>query len=314
MDFGIKQNYSWKYFFQQLSDLATKKLINSTNEYNSFIFGSSRSASVYACYLDTILPNSSFFHYASWNESIGGICNKLELIDSLGYSIDNVIIYIDTDCTFKDNGECNVSDHYLITKVKKSEYLVKHFNCYYKNLSLDKIKILFGLKVSGNIFPNWNSDLITNDPNHYCNDPNVILDYSKIQNSSNFIHRMDSLRKIGFLYKRPINQKYYEDHISEAEIDILFHMLKIFKKHSTQYFIVISPLYDQIKLSAKDQNILLKIFKSRLFDFSGINSYTNNDYNYPDNRHFQPYISKCILDSIITAQKGDTHLSVTVKK
>jgi len=48
-DFYVYKNYSWKYSFQALGDLSTKKLLNSKEKYNSFIFGSSRSVSVYGC-------------------------------------------------------------------------------------------------------------------------------------------------------------------------------------------------------------------------------------------------------------------------
>src|SRR6185369_17091608 len=92
-DFGNYKNYSWKYNFQGLGDISTKKLINSSIAYNSFIFGSSRSAELYACYLNKKIKNARFFHYANWYETIGGIYAKLKLLDSLKYHLDNVIIY-----------------------------------------------------------------------------------------------------------------------------------------------------------------------------------------------------------------------------
>ena len=50
-DFGNHTNYSWKFHFQALGDISTKKLLNSTVRYNTFILGSSRTTSLYACYL-----------------------------------------------------------------------------------------------------------------------------------------------------------------------------------------------------------------------------------------------------------------------
>lgn len=304
MDYGKKQNYSWKYSFQQLGDISTKKLLNSSTKYNSFIFGSSRSTSLYACYLNEIFPDSRFFHYANWSETIGGICNKLDLIDSLGYRIDNVIIYIDTDATFQGKGKCNITDHYLVTKSGKFDYLKSHLVSFYLNMTFDKIKILFGCKISGAIFPNWNSDLTTNDPNHSCNDPDILLNYSKINDSQKLRDKIDSLRTRGFFYKRPLAQQYKEDQISESEKNILLKIKKLFTIHSTKYYIVITPLYDQLKFSCGDQEILTILFDNRLFDFSGINRYTNNEYNYLDERHFQPYISKCMIDSIIMHERS----------
>src|SRR5688572_29734966 len=112
-DFGYHKNYSWKYNFQGLGDIATKKLLQSSLPYNSFIFGSSRSAELYACYLNKKIDNSFFFHYSNWFETIGGIYAKLRLIDSLNYEIDNVVIYVDTDgITFKGDGRISDAEHY----------------------------------------------------------------------------------------------------------------------------------------------------------------------------------------------------------
>jgi len=297
-DFGRKNNYSWKYFFQPLGDINTKKLIATNNNYNSFIFGSSRSTSVYACYLQKIIPNSKFFHYANWNETIGGVERKLILIDSLNYRIDNVIIYIDNDYTFANDDYTLANEHYLFTHETHSKYLINHYKSFFTNFSIDKLKILIGLPVNGMIFPNWVSDLNTNDPNHICND-SVISSYGNYNQSKSFINMIDSLKRIGFLYERSNKQIYSPNQISADEKKILAKIKYIFEKHKTKYYVIITPLYDQKKFTAIDQKILLDCFDKNLYDFSGINDITNNIYNYPDRKHFQPYISKLILDSIL---------------
>jgi len=297
-DFGEEDNYSWKYFFQQLGDMSTKKLISSPNKYNSFIFGSSRATSVYACYLQEKIENSTFFHYSNWNESIGGIERKINLLDSLGYSIDNVVIYLDTDYTFADEGKCSPFDHYLLTNKSRNAYLASHFNSFFKNLTTDKIKILLGLQVHGEVFPNWLSDLETNDPNHFCSD-SMISFYGNIDTSHSYIKGMDSLINSGFLYQRELEQNYKAKQISPEEQDILCNLKLLLEKHYSNYYIVVTPLYDQYKFAISDQKILSDCFGENIYDFSGINDITNDPYNYPDRKHFQPYISKNILDSIL---------------
>jgi len=302
-DFKQENNYSWKYFFQGLGDLATKKLINSNINYNSFIFGSSRSAGVYACYLQHKIPKSVFFHYSDWTETIGGTYNKLKFVDSLGYKIDNVFWYIDTDCTFRNSGADKDNNHYLLIGKKKQDYLLYHFKSYYKSIfkfspnSTDKIKILLGLPVKGEIYPNWNSDLFTNDPNHNCDTVNF-ANYSKSNINSKLISRIDSLKGTGFFYKRDTIQQYNSAQISENEKEILLKISEIFNKHKTNYYIVITPLYDQKKFNQSDYDILKMFFGNRLYDFSGINDITNNEYNYRDRTHFQYCISKGIIDQI----------------
>ncbi|MFD1552986.1 hypothetical protein DNU06_11715 [Putridiphycobacter roseus] len=299
LDYGKKENYSWTYFFQQLGDISTKKLINSTQEYNSFVFGSSRTTGIYACYLNQSIPNSSFYHYGNWNETIGGIYNKLQLIDSLGYKIENVLIYLDTDYTFKGEGKSHISDHYLISKQSKFNYLKTHFTSFYSNLTLKKLKILYGFKIDGTDFPNWHSDLKTNDPNHNCNDPKTILNYSLYDDSEILSAKIDSLKSSNILFNRQLHEEYLEEQISDSEKSMLIKIRELLKKHSTNYYFVITPLYDQKKFNISDQIKLVELFGDRVFDFSGINEYTANEYNYPDGKHFQPYISKCIIDSII---------------
>lgn len=297
-DFGKKDNYSWKFFFQQLGDLSTKKLLNSTTNYNSFIFGSSRTSDLYACYLEKKIPGSKFFHYGNWNETIGGIYSKLNLIDSCGYNIDNAFVYLDTDFTFGGDGKVNPADHYLLTGESKFSYLFGHFKSYFQNITMDKIKILLGMPVSGDFYPNWESDLTTNDPKHSCNDTNHIYNYSKKDVSNSLKHKIDSLKEDGFLYSRSPEQQYCQAQISDTEKVILMKIYEIFMKHDTQYHIVITPLYDQKKFHPCDKQILNDFFKNRIIDFSGINQFTNDEYNYPDRKHFQPYISKSIVDSI----------------
>ena len=143
------------------------------------------------------------------------------------------------------------------------DYLKTHFESLYQNITFDKIKIIFGYKINDKIFPNWNLDLTTNDPNHNCNDPDILLNYSKIDDAQNFRDKIDSLRTIGFLYKRPLYQEYKEDQISESEKNILFKIKEIF----TKYNIVISPLYDQLKFSSGDQEILADQFGNKFFIF-----------------------------------------------
>lgn len=297
-DFGYHKNYSWKYLFQQLGDISTKKLLNSSTNYNSFIFGSSRSTNVYACYLQKKIKNSRFFHYATWSETIGGIYAKLKLLDSLAYSIDNAFIYFDTDYTFKNDDKWHHSDHYLLTNENKFTYYWKHYRTFFSFLDENKIKILLGYKVSGAIFPNWESDYETNDSNHICSD-SILMEYGKIELSEEFMNKISSLKKSGFLFKRSELQRFKEKQISSNEEDVMIKIKEIFEKHATKYYIAITPLYDQLKFNISDIQIIKKIFDVNVIDFSGINEVTNKDYNYPDRIHFLPYVSKNIIDSLI---------------
>jgi len=297
-DFGKKDNFEWNYSFQQLNDISTKKLLTSNRAYNSFVFGTSRSCSVYGCYLQTKLQDSKFFHYANWNESIGGMLAKIQYLDAKGYDLKNIILYLDTDYTFNGDGKLSPMDHYLITKESKAKYYYNHAVSFFSNFDMDKFKILIGDGQQTSSYVNRKLDPITNDFNHECS-AEEIRKYQYIQSDELFKHKMDSLKKSGYLYERPKTQQYKSTQISDEEEAMLKKIVAILEKHGTQYYAILTPIYDQQKLNHRDYNILKKYFKNNLYDFSGKNKYTEDFYNYPDGIHFQNYISKQIIDSVV---------------
>lgn len=83
---------------------------------------------------------------------------------------------------------------------------------------------------------------------------------------------------------------------------MLEEMMQTFKKHHTDYKIVINPLFDQIKLNPRDLDILREIFgKENVFDFSGTNEITVDCYNYYEDSHYRPHIARNILKRIYTS-------------
>lgn len=298
-DIGHYDNYSWKYFFQMLGDVSTKKLLNSKAKYNSFIFGSSRTCGLYARYLQTKIDKSIFFHYANWNENIGGIYAKMQLLDSLGYKMDNIIFYFDTDYTFANDGKCK-NDHYLLTKENKYKYYYSHFKNYIPPyINYESFNLLFFDKVKSESFPNWQSDSITNDSQLLTD--SILKNYGHFVFNLKYKSKIDSLKRVGFLYTRSDSIKFKEKQISKEEFVLLQKVGELLKKHNTKFYVVITPLYDQLRFDSTDMNEIRAVFgTNNVYDFSGVNKFTKNEYNYPDRLHFLPYISKIIADSIIT--------------
>ena len=305
-DFGYHKNYSWKYNFQGLGDISTKKLLQSTLPYNSFIFGSSRSADLYACYFNKKIKNACFFHYANWFETIGGIYAKLKLLDSLNYKIENVVICLDADgITFNDDGRISATEHFLLTNQSPANYYFTHYKMFFSSFTMDKLKILLGIRVSGLVFPNWESDLKTNDHRHICSE-RILEDYGNTEMDQAYLRKIDSLKRTGVLFERSsFNQPRREKkQISVNEENILLKIHDLFKKHGTNYCIVITPLYDQMQFDYADMHILRTIFGNSIYDFSGVNEITNNEYNYYDGMHFRSCVSKQMIDSILAQPRA----------
>jgi hypothetical protein len=73
----------------------------------------------------------------------------------------------------------------------------------------------------------------------------------------------------------------------------------VFKEHNTNYKIVISPLYDQMRLDSLSLNRIDYIFgPENVYDFSGINRFTEPVYNYYESSHYRPHVAKQILEII----------------
>lgn len=67
----------------------------------------------------------------------------------------------------------------------------------------------------------------------------------------------------------------------------------------TEYKIVIGPLYNQIKLNPNDLLILKEYFGyGNVFDFSGVNEFTDDISNYYENSHYRPNVGKKIMEYI----------------
>jgi len=294
-DFGIHDNYSWKYFFQSLGDISTKKLVKNKKNYDSYIFGSSRTTGFYACYIQKKINKSNFFYYGNWNESIGGVYSKIDYINKSGNQIKNIFIILDTDYSFEGDGKAKDYDHYLITKTNKIKYLKDHFFAFFSKTS--NLKILFGFKPKPKLFPNWTSDIKTNDVNHICSS----FDFNsygrkEILKSDSF--KIDSLL-INNFYNRQVQKKYLSPQISEIEFKMLQDIKSILTKNKTNYYIIIAPLYNQMKFNKLDSLKLVTVFAENIYDFSGVNEFTQNQYNYTDLKHFRDIISRQIIDSVL---------------
>ena len=77
---------------------------------------------------------------------------------------------------------------------------------------------------------------------------------------------------------------------------MLNEIQRIFAKHHTDFKIILSPNYEQEKLNPADRELLNTFFgKSNIYDFSGINSFTNNTDNYYETAHYKPQVCDSIM-------------------
>jgi hypothetical protein len=106
-------------------------------------------------------------------------------------------------------------------------------------------------------------------------------------------------------YKRSVTPQIYGSVIREVHQKQLEEIKAIFDTNATDYRIVISPLYDQVQLNPEDLQFLQNLFgKEKVFDFSGINSFTTPVTNYYEESHYRPLVADSILKAIYTLSKN----------
>jgi hypothetical protein len=89
--------------------------------------------------------------------------------------------------------------------------------------------------------------------------------------------------------------------LMEENVRLLSEIHQLFVNGNTNYKIVVSPLYDQLKLNPQDKEKLDSIFgKHNVFDFSGINEFTKDSLNYYEASHYRPHVAKRLLEIIYT--------------
>ena len=91
----------------------------------------------------------------------------------------------------------------------------------------------------------------------------------------------------------------YPPVLMKPQIKLLSEMAEVFQTHHTNCKVIISPEYKQIRMNPADVEQLKNIFGSEnVYDFSGINQYTNDIRNYYDGAHYRPCLGRQLLDSI----------------
>jgi hypothetical protein len=268
---------------------------NERFKYNSFIFGNSRSVfyrvETWKKYISG-LP----YHFDASSESLFGICCKIKYLDEQKVDIRNALIVLDVSTL---NQTKNSIGHLFIKSptTSKESFLVFHYEMFkgffpnsffafvdlYINGKKDYMK-QYGV-VDRNI---WKNDKISNEFTYELYDNQILTDINSYYAD-----------KKNVFFKRGSVQIFSEPIIKKEQKDLLVDMKKILKSQKTKYKIIISPLYDQVKINKDDLSYLKCLFGSdNVFDFSGINSFTSDFTNYYESSHYRPIICDSIMSII----------------
>lgn len=269
------------------------------NHYNSFILGNSRSLVYHIKYWKPYLsPDAQCFHFDASSETLYGIYHKMRLIDQLGDHLQNVLLILDPDILSLDAP-------------------IRNSHLFYPSPETEQYKHFWGF--------HWVHFMA------YCN-PKIafaVCDYAISHRLKDYMTRNFLIKEFNITYELRYNEIRYDsiEHeinqgnyyspqrlavfegkqtpqthpavIGDSQYSLLQNMAALLQKHHSHYKVIISPLYYQQKLHPEDKKQLEMLFgENNIYDFSGVNSITEDYHNYYEDSHYRPCVARFILQTI----------------
>jgi hypothetical protein len=265
--------------------------------YNSFIFGSSRTLAFKPESWKKFLKKSdSPFMFDASAESIYGIYKKIKYLDSLKVQINNALIILCRDASFINSG--NQEGHLFVKhpatsggsklnfhKIFLNAYLDPHF---LYNFYVFKFSHKYKTTMKGYIeFRKITYDTITNKICIIDQEKELALSPAQYYN-----------KRANIFYPRIKERNDSIQRITLKQVFMLKEIIRIFKKNNTNYKVILSPLYEQIKFNKADFTILKDVFGEYLYDFTGNNRFTESKTNYYESSHYNTEVGDSILSII----------------
>ena len=270
--------------------------------YEAFIFGNSRSLFWQIEDWKSYIRTDQCFHFDASGESIYGIYQKFNLLTQRKVSIKHAIIILDSETlkTVENSRGHLLLKHPLLSGQSWLSFQMEYLKTFFSGKFL---LAYIDYKLTGKIKPYMTENYILD---------NRPMDYDIKWNQIKFTYFEKIISDNRDSYYEPRSKIFFSrDQVQEAspavisdkQKEMLLTIRKIFEQNHTDYRIVINPLYDQKKFSQIDLEYLKTLFgKDHVFDFSGINSITRDKYNYYEESHYRPQVSRKML-SVMYSEK-----------
>ncbi len=261
--------------------------------YDSYIFGASTSLafapSIWKNYISTDYPCYSFDASGEYME---GIWSKIKYLDANDIPVRNALIVLESNAFGPF-----INDVPIFMKHPEIYPSSRLFFQYASFLSFMELKFQTALithLITGKFYPFMEEILVSSE-----------YKYDTITNEFYNIGLWDTIKSdsIGFYESRasvfpPPLEEYTEGprQIDDQRKKMLEDIRYIFDKQGTHFRIIISPGLNQISFNKEDLFLIREIFgKKNLFDFSGINEFSENIADYTDPTHFKKYLAERML-------------------
>lgn len=271
-------------------------LSKKTKDYNSFIFGSSRSRAFHVIdWRNYLEENAEIYHMGVNDETLYGLERKINFLKTQGYPLKNIFIQLDHRLlSLTKNHEAHIfREYYTLTDETAASYYRRFFTAF---LNVDFLKNYTQYKRTGIISQSDDQSFLW-DPGFDFNVQTGDIIYTRMENQ---------IAKDSVCYYKELKLAEYkrEFHVGEPVItkeaeSLLKRIDRLLSSEKAKVKVVISPNFDQIALNQKDVMILQRIFgKSNVYNFSGLNELTQPLGNYYEHKHFKPFVANRILNQI----------------
>ena len=280
--------------------ISTQTLIQSYDKYHydSYIFGSSRSDNYLVAEWAKHIHSNKCYHYDAGWESLYGVEKKFQLLKERHYPIKNALLVFDDELLSNlSNGEGHLRlKHPLLSGQNMFDFQAEFLKDF---LDRDFLRAYIDFIFSGHVKKYMIDKGVMSQPIKFkydesANEELLFLE-DKIDKDSMAYY--NSVKKV--LYTRDTALHYSKPVIGMEQKKLLNNIKAILAENHTSYRVIISPLYDQLKMDSTDLKTLQEIFsKEDVFDFSGINNYTQNKFNYYEASHFRIRVCTAIMNDI----------------
>lgn len=291
--------------------ISTEMLMSNSQKYtyDSFILGSSTALSFApSIWKDFIDTDNNVYTFDASGENIVGIWSKIKYLHSNGYQLRNVLLVLENNDFVPFVNDVPIFMKH--TGVYPSSRFAFHYAFFLSSVELKFVTAVAVHLVSGRFYPFMNDILV---PGSYNYDP--------ITNEFYNTGLWDAIKKdsVRFYVERasifPLRTgEYAEDNrsISDQHRVMLEEIKNIFDDQGTSYRILISPALKQVSFNKDDLSILKNIFREEyVFDFTGINEFTESIADYTDATHFKRSLAKRML-KIVYFQPEDKNIFIDI--
>ena len=269
-------------------------------QYNSFIFGSSRSEHFLVKDWKQYLPDSaSCFHFDGYSDPLYSIHKKIMFLDKQHAPIDNVIICFDAENLAKsspiENDHLRALPPLLDSSWNTFEMFCKtHLNVYFEpHFYVSYIDFLLHHQIKP-YMTEWGVWDI--NPSYY------VLPYNERERPLDGPYYAENHYSDALLGTFHNNEQHagqpYAPVITDQGKSLLSDIAAILNRHHTNYRIILNPMYDKRPLAETDVAVLTSFFGKNLYDFTGINTFTTDYHNYNDPFHFSDRVAAKMMQII----------------